>query len=504
MRQYEMYELEFPGPEPEDSCVRVDLRAVFSRGEMTKTVQGFYAGEGIYKIRFLPEHPGLYSWRTEGIVRREGTAACAPALPGRHGLVRADGTHFRYADGKQYYPFGTTVYALSHQPDALIEQTMETLSAAPFNKIRMCVFPKHYDFNHNEPPCFAFQRAADGHWDVHHPDYSFWDRLESHIRRLDAMGIQCDLILMHPYDRWGFADLSPDEVSVYLNYAVRRLAAFPNLWWSLANEYDLMKYTHAEWVRYAAQIGREDPYHHLLSNHHMIHSWDFSNPDTTHICIQTADVSHVSSYVHRYQKPLMVDECRYEGNIMHNWGNISGFEMVNRFWTVVAQGGYCTHGETFLDENEVLWWSKGGKLKGESPKRIRFLRDIVESLPGPLEFSGRDFTDEELLGFQRQMGKAPGEGILRKLPEMTLQEVRIVADMGRELLAHVGNQAFLKYYARECTAVGTLDLPESGSYDVEVIDVWEMTRKKVCSGASGKTTFPLPGKEGIAVLAREA
>ena len=35
--------------------------------------------------------------------------------------------------------------------DAVQEQTLETLKKAPFNKIRMCVFPKDYAYNENEP-----------------------------------------------------------------------------------------------------------------------------------------------------------------------------------------------------------------------------------------------------------------------------------------------------------------------------------------------------------------
>ena len=29
-------------------------------------------------------------------------------------------------------------------------------------KVRHCVFPKHYDYNHNEPPYYAFEKDADG------------------------------------------------------------------------------------------------------------------------------------------------------------------------------------------------------------------------------------------------------------------------------------------------------------------------------------------------------
>ena len=79
-----------------------------------------------------------------------------------HGMVRAEGTHFRYEDGTWFYPFGTTVYALIHQPESLIDQTMATLARAPFNKVRMCIFPKDFDYNKNEPEFFAFEKDGEG------------------------------------------------------------------------------------------------------------------------------------------------------------------------------------------------------------------------------------------------------------------------------------------------------------------------------------------------------
>ena len=91
----------------------------------------------------------------------------------------------------------------------------------------------------------------------------------------------------------------------------------------------------------------------------------------------------------------MVDECCYEGNIAFEWGNISAFEMVNRFWIATVQGGYCTHGETYLSDDDVLWWSRGGVLKGESAERIAFLKDIVDALPGPLTYCGFEFSKEK-------------------------------------------------------------------------------------------------------------
>lgn len=55
----------------------------------------------------------------------------------RHGMVRAVGTHFEYEDGTVFHPFGTTVYALAHQEEDLIRQTLDSLKNSPFNKVRM-------------------------------------------------------------------------------------------------------------------------------------------------------------------------------------------------------------------------------------------------------------------------------------------------------------------------------------------------------------------------------
>ena len=77
-----------------------------------------------------------------------------------------------------------------------------------------------------------------------------------------------------------------------------------------------------------------------------------------------------------YGKPIVWDEVCYEGNIPEEFGNISGEEMTRRFWEAVTRGAYCTHGETYDRDDEVLWWAKGGRLHGTSPARIAFLRAI--------------------------------------------------------------------------------------------------------------------------------
>ena len=82
-----------------------------------------------------------------------------------------------------------------------------------------------------------------------------------------------------------------------------------------------------------------------------------------------------------YRKPIVFDEIKYEGDIPLRWGNLSAEEMVHRCWECVISGTYPGHGECILDRSDVLWWSKGGILRGQSPSRLAFLREILATAP---------------------------------------------------------------------------------------------------------------------------
>ncbi len=517
MRQYEMFELTFTGPEPEKDMFAADLKAEFTGGGESKTVAGFYCGNGVYKVRFLPRGTGSYRWNITGVINGQGNAECAPALPGNHGMVRTDGTAFRFEDGQLFHPFGTTVYALISQPRELIEQTFETLSKAPFNKIRMCVFPKSYEFNENEPPYFAFECAQDGSWDTTRPNFPFWDALDEYIARLGKMGIQVDLILFHPYDRWGFDGMGLQKDEQYLEYLIRRLSAWPNLWWSLANEYELTHRSREDWYEIESFVGSRDPYGHLLSCHNIFSVWDASRPFTTHASIQSKEFCKLKTWIRRFQKPVMLDECAYEGNIEDFWGSITGAEMTRRFWRTVCCGAYCTHGETFYSEDDVLWWSKGGTLKGESPARIAFCRKIIESLPGHLEAESAFLerllpllTMEEserekiLSGLCKAAEQNPAAANIPRLVQAFL-DAREDAEgfCAAEMVwyAHIGTDCYLHFHDTRPIARDTLHLPEDKTYTIRVLDTWNMTDTTVAEGVSGEYVVKLPGRENMAVLA---
>jgi hypothetical protein len=203
------------------------------------------------------------------------------------------------------------------------------------------------------------------------------------VADLQALGIEADLIIFHPYDRWGFSSMSREEDDRYLRYLIARLAAYRNVWWELASEHDLITPA-KDWDHVFAMVDELDPYDHLRSIHNWRTWYDYGSPRVTHLKLQQQSGDHQAAVVdarYKFKKPVVIDELGYEGNNGHGWGMLTGPEAVSRHWRVVIGGGYAAHGETYVHPGEVLWWSHGGELVGESPPRLAFLRKIMTEAP---------------------------------------------------------------------------------------------------------------------------
>src|SRR5208283_1941212 len=145
--------------------------------------------------------------------------------------------------------------------------------------------------------------------------------------------------------------------------------------------------------------------------------------------------------------------------------------------------GTCVeHGECYLNTNDT-WLSYGGVLRGESWKRLAFLRKILEDGPsGGLDPADK-YQDTDMAG-------KPGE-------------------------------YYLKYFGHATPTVWTFELPHDGLADgmefrAEVIDTWDMTITPVDGVFTVKAkdrydfvdrdgrAVKLPGKPGMALRIRYA
>ena len=487
--------------------LNVSLEATFTHSHRSVTVAGFHDGGDVYKIRFMPDMEGSWHYVTHSNLSSldglKGAFECTPAMGCNRGPVRVISRHhFAFADGTPYHPVGTTCYAWNHQGAELEEQTISSLKDAPFNKMRMCVFPKRYVFNHNEPPSYPFEGQVKRPWNPDNlkipfdldrvpPPKDYWDftrfnpphfrHLEKLILELRELNIQADLILFHPYDynAWGFDQMPPEVNERYLKYLIARLSSFRNIWWSLANEYDLMlDRTMADWDNYGQLVQDCDPYDHLRSIHNCFAFYDHGKPWITHCSIQHHNLMEVPNWLPLYGKPVVVDECGYEGDIHMMWGDLSPEEMVHRFWLGFAAGGYVGHGETYGNDQDTLWWSKGGKLVGQSKARIAFLRQIIEAVPPPGLFPAPRFSPYEA--------------------NMTSDWIVPEGSWNTVASSFNGTGFYLFYFGTHQPLTRNFVLPQ-GNFRADILDTWNMTITRFAENATGKLRVELPRQKYLAI-----
>lgn len=484
------------GPSTGNPFVDVKLTAVFTGPTKIYETEGFYNGNGCYVIRLMPTEEGKWEYITKSNVKeldqQKGSFTVTKPSADNHGRVllktqvispdtnddsqSENEYHFRYEDKTKYMPFGTTCYGWANEKPESCEQTIETLKKSPFNKIRMNIFPNHFAEGQPDPARYVFEGSREKGFDFTHFNTEFYDDLEHRIQQLDDIGVQADIILFHPYDNWGFSSMTKEQDSFYVRYTVSRLCHFKNIWWSLANEYDLLRSKSIEdWEKIARIIKRFDPYGHLCSIHNCLNFYDYTKPWITHCSIQRIEIyktaEATTEWRQLYHKPIVVDECAYEGNINFGWGNLDGEEMTRRFWEGCIRGGYLSHGEAFVGEGQSNWTSIGTRLDGTCIERIGFCRKIFEEAPDELEPLKLTMENHE--------------------------------DNWDVPCAHVGNKFFLYYFGFFRPLFRTYKLPEGHKYEIEVIDTWDMTVKKLEGTFKGEIKIDLPQKKFIAIRMKE-
>jgi hypothetical protein len=493
VEQWGIFEITLAGPTNGNPFVDVNLSARFTQDTNSVEVAGFYDGDGVYRIRFMPEQQGRWRYKTKSnrqqLNGKTSEFTVTPPSANNHGPVRVTNTyHFAYADGTPYRPIGTTSYNWWHMADPLEEQTLATLTASPFNKIRSCVFPKHEPGKTNELALYPFAGTPPQDWDYSRFDPKFFQHLEKRVGDLRDLGVEADVILFDPYDkgRWGFDRMPPAVDDRYVRYLVSRLAAYRNVWWSLSNEYDFNKNkTEADWDRLFQVVAAADPYGHLRSIHNGFLIYNHTKPWVTHASIQNGsaveDPGRAELYRDVYRKPVIYDEIKYEGNIWKRWGNLSAQEMVFRFWNAAVAGTYATHGETITNASGLLWTSEGGRLYGQSPVRLAFLRQVLAD--GPVE--GNDPIDK-------------------------WQEVNLGGQQGEYYLIYFGKEQPTNWFFE-------LPKPKLGDgmkFKAEILDTWNMAvtpvpdvftlRKKdnYTYGDAQSRSIALPGRQWMALRIR--
>lgn len=246
VEQWGMFELALKGPAKGNPYSDVRFSARFYQDRGTIEVLGFYDGAGTYRVRFMPPAPGVWHYTTVSSATElealSGDFTVRAPGPHNHGPLKATGTlTFAYADGTKYE--GTACDPALSPRSARDAGGQKAPAASPTTRV-----------------CFDVPAGFSP---------SSFRRLERRLASLERVGVEADLVLLPSGadSHRPSSDTAPAQSDArYLEYVVARLAAFRNVWWSVATDrHATGTKTDAASDRLRQLVATADPYHHMLS-----------------------------------------------------------------------------------------------------------------------------------------------------------------------------------------------------------------------------------------------
>ena len=370
-----------------------------------KNVRGFWDGENTYRVRFTPTRTGfwhykIYSTPKDAGLSQSGSFLVKDSNPDSHGFLRRDCQYprsFLFDDGTRFLMVGQTYYELVRYA-AVNDDWKESVDQSEkygFSKIRILLwiwnagnspFPKIYPFS---------QRNKDR---ININYFKIFDKV---IEYLNEKEVIADVILM-PDLKDAFGSLEQDKR--YFRYAIARYAAYPNVIWTLANEWEYTPYGENSkwyWDTIGEMVSKEDPWMREgcalrpLSIHQRTcykFKWG-SSQWPVHAVVQ-AGVWNGRNGGPRYANgdewgnysivrnldinmPIVNDECGYYGQTYSTKGIFTEIDRGNlrrALWGILLGGGYGSIGDDTGGQDWLQWLNTvfyknliGGKRKIARP-----------------------------------------------------------------------------------------------------------------------------------------
>jgi hypothetical protein len=254
-----------------------------SGGTDSRVVPGFYFdrpsyGNGLatFKIRFTPVSAGTYHYSTSsslaGLDGQFSDFTCSAAVSladgeTNPGFLRRDASNpysfvWDNSSLSVTHPFlwGETYYQIVNQArrnsdsDATWHTAVDNAKASKMKKIRLLVAPWNEvpfsDATHSkltEPFCTGASSSAcevaNGTLDFTRVDLDHYVALDKVVQYLFNNGIVAEIIIFRDPGLANMFSSSMDLNKQHLRYVIARYAAYPNVTWSLSNEWQNADYT---------------------------------------------------------------------------------------------------------------------------------------------------------------------------------------------------------------------------------------------------------------------
>ena len=281
-------------------------------------VLGFYAGQGVWKVRAALDQAGRWFYRLDfraGGHAELGHGAAQCVARKARGFLRIDGKHptvFAFDDGSRLFPIGTGTETLGNPSDAgEPRHTLDVWKAylgdcarARMSTCRLFLLEVPWIARAvvaAHPELSPWPLGPGGRqYDLRRFALPFWDKLGAVLAHGEELGLQFELVIfdetglaagdgkrwaLHPFnERLGgplgglsgspaFYDLSVEAnraaQEAYVRYLLARTAARTNVTYELANEMNRRGAAGRLGVRWVehwmAALREHDPYDHLVS-----------------------------------------------------------------------------------------------------------------------------------------------------------------------------------------------------------------------------------------------
>lgn len=336
----------------------IELRATFtSPTGKTTTAYGFHDGDGnggqtggVWKLRFLPNELGTWSYTTswsDGTAGGSGSfQAVSSANPGPLRIDPAYPHSVMHAGGQRFFWNGDTEWFFLSDAFTSTQRSaaVDFLAGKKVNNLLMVmVNDDTYDVypwvTKSDRMRFDLQRMR---------------RWEAAISHMKSRGIIADL--------WFYSDDSAPllpaanslQEDTYFKYIIARFSGFSNVTWNLGLEYE--EYRTSSWVTARAQFVKDrDPFDHLIGVHRTDTAWPFAgNLHLDHTSLQSLGMSHstLNSVIRQRRSetasagrpiPIMFEEFYIEGSA----GSLEQFRQ--GIWAITLGGG-------FYKSASLGWW----------------------------------------------------------------------------------------------------------------------------------------------------
>ncbi len=388
VKKYDIFEVPLvaTGLGNRNKYTQVSLKGTFQGPTATITIDGFWDGDDVWKVRMTPTEVGRWSYQitsSEPTLNASGSFECIDS--DAKGFIRVNPTRphtFMYEDGTPWPWIGDTAwrgYISVISYDGRWKQLVDLRAQQGFTAIQSIVvsYIRGAAFWSNEGgPCFAFSGDIKD-YDQLNPFYFRW--IDKRIEYALSKGIVPVMFFTWAQEYVKFSDRQFER---FLRYLVSRYAAY-NVVWIICGEYtevpvDFPGRSTSEFDYWGRLIKQIDPYNHLVSLHPSGRksSREFGDrPWMDFISHQHYLASEITAD-RIYNKPVVNLEPPYfyppeEGGPSEDHRKI--------LWEIITAGGFYTSGfyTTYAPD-------KGGwdlDALAEEQQWVSFLNKFIDRIP---------------------------------------------------------------------------------------------------------------------------